>query len=93
MLENYFFKESLDLLAYKTAENVEKPIQRLIANTIVDFMVSTFGDIKEVTRARRQMTAQATIILFPFLKYKESKGDGTVSSSVYSNILRHVCII
>lgn len=79
MLENYFIQKNLEhLLSFKNAESVDKPTQRLLVNTIVDFMVATFGDAKEVTLGRRQMTARSTIILFPFLKYKDSKSDGTV---------------
>lgn len=70
------------LLSFKSAKSVEKSSQRMIVNALVDFMVSTFGGAKEVSLARRQMTARAAIIVFPFLKYNGSKSDGTVSRSL-----------
>lgn len=80
MLENYLIQKSHEhLLSFKGATTIQKTTQRLIVNAIVDFMVGTFGGVKEVSLTRRQMTARASIILFPFLKYNNSKSDGTVS--------------
>lgn len=87
MLENYFIQRNLGrLISYKNMESVEKNTKRLIVNRVVDFMVTTFGDIKEITSNRRRMTALATIALFPCFRYNESISDGTVSrKSIFWN--------
>lgn len=81
MLENYLVRQTLGhLLSYKSVANVPPSHKRLIVHAVVDFMVTTFGGIKEVSSKRRQMTALATIALFPCFIYKDSKSDGTVNS-------------
>lgn len=78
MLENYFIQSNRGaLLLHKTSNCVTDQIRRTIVNCCVDFMVEAFG-LENITTTRKKMTASSTIILFPFLRYKDSKTDGTV---------------
>lgn len=72
MLEN-------NLLAHRGAEAVDDTVKRAIANTIVDFMVEVFG-LHHISRSRKVMTGNASIILFPFfILCKDNDEDGLVS--------------
>lgn len=80
MLEQYFVnKNSAALLKFSDAQNLEVRHRRSIVNIVVDFMLETF---KKTTFDQRRMTAKATVMLFPCLEFKESRGDGTVNSII-----------
>lgn len=79
MIQNYFLKRDCQyLLAHVAATSTDDSTRRSITNLIVDFMVAAFG-LKEVTAHQKKSTALATVMLFPFLRYKHSNSDGTVS--------------
>lgn len=73
MLQNYFLSKSLAHLI--TKDRLLPPEKRKnIVNTIVDFMLEIFGT--ELTYAQKIVTAQAAIIEFPGLEFKD--GNPTV---------------
>lgn len=80
MLRSWFVMQNQSkLLSHALSTLIDTPTQRLIVNSIVDFMIEAYG-LHQLTLARRKMTAQAAIILFPFLAYENSKDCGIVSS-------------
>lgn len=73
MLQNYFLGKSLaHLLTKEKIIPAEK--RRSIVNTIVDFMLETFGN--ELTYAQKIVTAQSAVIEFPGLEFTD--GNPTV---------------
>lgn len=73
MIQNYFFGKSLGhLLTKEKLIVLEK--RKLIVNTIVDFMLEIFG--AELTYTQKVVTAQAVVIEFPGLEFKD--GNPTV---------------
>lgn len=51
--------------------------QRVLMNEVVEFMIHHFG--YHPSKFEQQMVARATISLFPYLRLKTSREDGTVS--------------
>lgn len=73
MLQNYFLSKSLGHLL--TKDNlIPNEKRKQIVNTIVDFMLEIFGT--DLTYAQKVITAQATVIEFPGLEFKD--GNPTV---------------
>lgn len=78
MLENYFIdKQHGHLLSLKNENKITEKDQRLITNCCADSIIEAY-DWKGITFDRKKMAAKALIMLFPYLKYKNS-ADGTVS--------------
>lgn len=68
MIQNYFFGKSLGHLLTKEKLIVPEK-RRLIVNTIVDFMLEIFG--ADLTYTQKVVTAQAAVIEFPGLEFKD----------------------
>lgn len=76
MIRSYFVKRNLNVLLFHTMDtSVDKSTRIKITNTIVDFMVETFG-LENISREDKKKFAQATIALFPFLQYRGSQNCG-----------------
>lgn len=73
MIRNYFLGKSLAHLLTKE-KLISREKRKQIVNTVVDFMLEIFG--YELTYAQKIVTAQATVIEFPGLEFKD--GDPTV---------------
>lgn len=73
MLRSYFFDKNVEHLLTKN-KLLSKEQRNSIVNIIVDFILEVFGN--EATHTQKVLTAQAAIIEFPGLEFKE--GDGTV---------------
>lgn len=73
MLQNYFLSKSLGHLLTKDSL-IPNERRKQIVNTIVDFMLEIFGH--DLTYAQKVITAQAAVIEFPSLEFKE--GNSTV---------------
>lgn len=73
MIENYFWLKNAQSFLIK---NRKLTIQQRtsIVNTIVDFMIETFGI--EVSTVQRTLTAAASVALIPGLEFKG--GESTV---------------
>lgn len=74
MIESYFWSKNAGQFLIK---NMKLTVNQRtnIVNTIVDFMIQTFGI--NVTSVQKTLTAAAAVILFPGLEFKG--GEGTVS--------------
>lgn len=80
MLENYFWVKNAEKFLVKDLK-LSFNQRTTIVNTIVDYMIETFGI--EVSSVQRTLVAAATIVLFPGLKF--ALGDGTVSKQTLDN--------
>lgn len=77
MLENFFWRRNAaDLLSVRDKAVISDHDRRKLVNELVDFMIQSFGIDMEKTQ--KEVTAKASIILFPALAYKLSI-DQTVS--------------
>ncbi|XP_055308751.1 uncharacterized protein LOC129572737, partial [Sitodiplosis mosellana] len=72
MLESYFWAKNAEKLLVKDSK-LSFNQRTSIVNTIVDYMIETFG--VEVSSVQKILVAAATIVLFPGLKF--ALGDGT----------------
>lgn len=80
ILQNYFWsKNAGHLLECMTKETITDKNRRDIIVIIVDFLVEKYG--QDVSSLVRTLTAATTIVMFPALRYKNSK-DGTVSAAL-----------
>lgn len=77
MLENYFWAKGVGKFLIKDPKLTFSQRTNIV-NTIVDFLIETFGI--EVTNVQKTLAAAATIILFPGLKFEN--GDETVSKNL-----------
>lgn len=78
MLENYFWAKGAEKFLIKN-QKLSFSQRTSIINTIVDFLIETFGI--EVSSVQKTLAAAATIVLFPALKF--ANGDGTVCIDKY----------
>lgn len=74
MLENYFWAKGAEKFLIKT-QKLTFSQRTNIVNTIVDFLIETFGI--DVSTVQKTLAAAATIVLFPALRF--TRGEGTVS--------------
>lgn len=65
--------------------------QRMLIHEVVDFMIHHFGFYP--SKFEQQMVARATISLFPYLRLKTSREDGTVSLIVWIILLLLLVIL
>lgn len=79
MLHNYFLSKSLENLLTKD-QNLPTDKRRSIVNAIVDFMLEIFG--YQLTYAQKVVTAQAAVIEFPGLEFKNGS-DPTVKFKLF----------
>lgn len=82
MLENYFWAKNAEKFLIKDLK-LSFNQRTNIVNTIVDYMIETFGI--EVSSVQKTLVAAATIVLFPGLKF--ARGDGTVSLQILGSKL------
>lgn len=76
MLRNYFVSKNSGLLAHTTATTIDdKAVWRSITNLMVDFMVDAYT-LGGITSSRKKWLLRH---LYPALRFKESKADGTVN--------------
>lgn len=82
MIESYFWSKNAGQFLVK---NVKLTVNQRtnIVNTIVDFMIQTFGI--NVTSVQKTLTAAAAVMLFPGLEFKG--GESTVSERQYFSYL------
>lgn len=79
MLQNYFLGKNLgNLLTKEPLIPTEK--RKKIINTIVEFMLETFGN--ELNYSLKIVVAQAAVIEFPGLEFKD--GNPTVNILAFS---------
>lgn len=76
MLENYFWAKGLEKFLIKDLKLTFSQRTNIV-NTIVDFLIETFG--VEVSNVQKTLAAAATVVLFPGLRFEI--GDGTVSKN------------
>lgn len=76
MIESYLSKFEPNMLQHKSVEDIAKNHRSALMRSIVQFMVDTFG-AENLDSNHQQLTAKATVTLFPCLKFKDSEGDGT----------------
>lgn len=71
MLENFFWKRNAaDLLSLRDKAEISDNDRRKLVNELVDFMIQSFGI--DVGKKQKEVTAKASIIMFPALAYKLS---------------------
>lgn len=82
ILENYFINNYNALLSFKENAELSNKERRQIVNATVSFMCEIFG-IRNVTKARKIMTARAVVSLFPALKDKKAEDEGIVCILIF----------